>query len=233
MADARRSHRGKLAALVLAGALPVAAACGHDVCRSGDATFQCSQEAGGLEFVTTCDASDVNGEQSCVIRSEGRSLDVLCGPSADPATCALSDGAQRTTGITDDTTGILLDGGSLTLDTSAFEAGFTANVTVEILAAAVGDETTAPLHVVRTPCNGCDVTIPVGTEYSWITVAVLPPDAMGKSQLSLTGKGIEIDDVRLSSPTVLGRVNPNCGFGSCNVGSGNLTLAPTRGPTRG
>jgi hypothetical protein len=229
MADTRRrSYRIKLAALVLLGALPIAAACGHDLCRSGDPTLGCSQQVGGLELVTTCDASDDSGEQACVIRSQGRTLDVLCGPSADPATCSLSDGAQRTAGITEDTTGILLDGGTLTLDTGAFEMGaFPSGIVVEILAASV-DGAPAPLHSTRTPCNGCDEMIPIGADYAWVTVAILPAEAMGKSLLSLSGKGIEIDDLRLSSATVLGRVTPGCDMG-CNVPSGgNLTLAPAR-----
>lgn len=225
----RRPYRGKLAALVLLGALPIAAACGHDICRSGDATALCSQQAGGLTFVTTCDSSDASGEQSCVIRSEGRTLDVLCGPSADPKRCSLSAGAQRTTGITDDTTGILLDGGSVTLDTSAFEEGdLLSGITVEILAAAV-DGDSAPLHVTRTPCNGCDTLIPIGPDYDWVTVGILPGTALEKSLLVLEGKGIEIGDLRLSSSTVMSRITPSCDKPGCNVSnSGNLTLGPVR-----
>jgi hypothetical protein len=179
-------------------------ACVEDSCRSGDPTPECSQEAGGVNFVATCEASDPTGQQSCIVTSEGRTIDVLCGEASSPSDCALGGDARKTTGITEDTTGILLDQGSgaLTLNMDRFKSSsFGSGLDLEILAAAVGDD---PVKLTATlgTCADCPApaTITVNHDYAWIQVAHLPQQAFAGSVV-LSGAGIEIGDIRMTAAT--------------------------------
>jgi hypothetical protein len=230
----RESYRGWLGAFIAAGILALSlSACGDkDVCRSGDSTPECSQEAGGIRFVTTCEASDPFGQQSCLTLSEGRTLDVLCGKASNSPDCTLHEDAHKTTGITEDTTGILLDQGSgaLTLTVNAFDSGaFESDIPdfdtresglrIEILAASVG-EGTATLNATLGPCADCPApaSFTVNPDYAWIQVARLPPHGPAGT-LVLSGAGIEIADIRMKvattrlsmSPALFGGA-PSCGL---------------------
>jgi hypothetical protein len=219
MVDAfrRSSYRLWLGALMAAGGLAVGltACAGEDVCRSGDPTPDCSQETGGVKFVTTCEAADSTGRQSCTTMSEGQTLEVLCGKDSNPSGCSVRGDARKTTGITADTTGILLDhdGAALALSIDAFASGaFESGLDIEILAAAVGDGP-AELTVTLEPCAGCPgpVTIDVDHDYAWIQVAHLPQQASAGT-LVLSGSGIEIGDVRMKEATTRSpRPHAGCG----------------------
>lgn len=220
----RTSYRGWLGALMAASGLALGlTACGHhDVCRSGDSTPECTDEAGGIQFVTTCEAADSSGLQACLTVSEGRTLDVLCGEASSPLDCALADDARKTTGITEDTTGILLDQGSgtLTLNLEAFTSGeLESGLRIEILAASVGDGP-AELDATLGPCADCPApaSITVNQDYAWIEVARLPQQ-VAPGTLVLSGAGIEIADIRMKVATTrvsrshsfLG-ATPSCGL---------------------
>jgi hypothetical protein len=159
-------------------------------------------EAGGVTLITTCSAPDVSGVQSCDVLSEEQTLAAMCGAAHASSGCALGGDARRVAGTLEATTGVLLGqgGGTLTVslpDLSTSSVGLSSALTIEILAAAVG-QGPAELTVTEGPCQGCPepAMVPVGHDPAWIPVANASGD--GSVPLTLSGAGIEIDDLRMS-----------------------------------
>jgi hypothetical protein len=211
-APRRRSSRGWLVTLVALGTFGgCASATSGEVCRSGDPTPGCVDEVGGVTLVTTCGAADVSGIQSCDVVSAGQTLEALCGAPEATSGCALGGDARRVTGTIEETTGVLLDqgGGTLTVsipDLAPSEVELSSGLTIEILAAAAGAGP-VELTVTPTPCTGCPgpSTVTVGHTPAWIPVAEV--SAEGGGTLTLSGAGVEIDDLRMTGATE--RVDPS------------------------
>jgi hypothetical protein len=139
-------------------------------------------EVGGVTLVTTCGAADSSGIQSCDVVSEGQTLQALCG-----ATSILFDQS----------------GGTVTVnipDLAASDVALSSGLVIEILAAAQG-QGPAVLTVAQGPCPGClgSATVPVGHDAAWVQVATVSGE--GRSTLTLSGSGIEIDDLRMTGTT--------------------------------
>jgi hypothetical protein len=174
-------------------------------------------EVGEVTLVATCGAADSSGIQSCDVVSDGQTLDALCGAAGAPSGCALGGDARRAPGTIENTTAVVLDqgGGTLTVsipDLAASNVALSSGLTIEILAAAQG-RGPAELTVTQGPCPGCPgpATVPVGHDSAWIQVAEV--SGAGGGTLTLSGAGIEIDDLLMRGTTehVDPSTSPSCG----------------------
>src|SRR5258706_3734591 len=145
-APRRRSPRGWLAAIVVLGCSRVFGGCSSgssgEVCRAGDPSPDCVDEASGVTLVTTCGPADASGVRTCEVVSEAQALTALCGAAGASPSCALGGNARRVAGTVAGSTSILLDqgGGTLTLSLSDIvsSVGLTSGLEIEVHAAAVG-----------------------------------------------------------------------------------------------
>lgn len=174
--------------------------------------------AGAAVIVPACSDRSCNGNL-CTTASAARQIDTLCSDSdAGSPTCELSGNAQQTTGITDDTTGIVLDDGALIvhlvgLPAAQFPVG---TFDVELLVATTdGSMQSISSKLTWGSCGNCSTDPPtldttVSGDYSWVRVVTgqvtapiglrIPNDAT----LTLTGTNIDIADIRTTSTSASG-----------------------------
>jgi hypothetical protein len=203
----RRPSRRRfyLAALLLAGAVPVlqTAACGSSTpCASGD---------------------------DCPSQSEAFQFDTLC---ADPSACPVTGSAVRTSGLTADTVGFLIDqgAGSVTIPIATIAppgpgGSYEEDVVVQVLVAASDAPATVMNVQFCTPtCNTAEVTqVPLTNDYAWMevgsgtagTTTAFPEG----STLVLSGSGIDVADIR-SQVSYVEVQQPSSGGCDCSGNAG-------------
>lgn len=152
-------------------------------------------------------------------QSDARAIDMVCAARTEdgqPA-CETSGGAERTTGITEDTTGFHLGAdGTLTIRMQPLVQELAlygaTNLEIDVLAAATDGSATLSSSLTWGSC-GNDCPPPsspqqhaLTEDYAWITVALggavplttIPTDAT----LTISGTGVDIADLRTRADTL-------------------------------
>lgn len=170
----------------------------------------------GAHASASCSTHCDGGE--CTDSSEARLLDRVCAQSfPEGPACEVGAGAAKSTGITADTTGFLLDdaGGILVFHLAALDGVRSGDTfDVEILAAStLAEGSQLETRLSWGSCaQGClpdpnpFVSSAIPPQYTWFPVVLGQPSAQTTglpydAVLSLKGKSIDIADIRVSSIT--------------------------------
>lgn len=150
----------------------------------------------------------------CTSDSAVRQIDTLCNGAVDAGVqaCELSGDVKKTTGITEDTTGFVMNNGSLVIHLAALPAAQypAGTFDVEVLAASIKGSASLKATLTWGSCGKCTpdpnaFTAQIPSEYEWVRVVTAqttaPADASipTNATLTLTGAGIDIADLRTTS----------------------------------
>lgn len=166
--------------------------------------------AAALIAIATALGGSCAGSDSEEFAFGGAMLQTLC---ESPGACQTEGDAERTTGLTSDTVGFQLRGGSVIFSVDAIEQASGSDLAfaaIQVLVArAPGQASTTLTATLEPSCEGCaapaPLVAPVSEEYAWVTIAGargFDDGAGGSSDLSggtleLRGSGIDVAELRV------------------------------------